>query len=104
MASEILVNIGSGNGLLLDGTKSLPEWTLIDHQSSLAHLRVISQDMLKISILDMSLKITNSRLQLYLPGATNFKFSWCFEIWQTTQWYSCQDANQISVYKHQGED
>ena len=27
-----------------------------------------SQEMLKISTLDMSLKYTNSKLQLYLPG------------------------------------
>ena len=32
MASLILVNIGSGNGLLPDGTKPLPESMLINHQ------------------------------------------------------------------------
>ena len=34
MATEIWVNIGSGNGLLFDGTKPLPEPMLTDHQWS----------------------------------------------------------------------
>ena len=34
MATEIWVNIGSGNGLLPDGTKPLPEPMLTDHQWS----------------------------------------------------------------------
>ena len=33
------------------------------------HMRVILQEMLKISIFDMRLKITNFRLQPPLPGA-----------------------------------
>ena len=33
MALEILVNIGSGNGLLPDGTKPLPETMLTYHSS-----------------------------------------------------------------------
>ena len=33
MAIEIWVSIGSGNGLLLDGTKPLPEPILTFHQS-----------------------------------------------------------------------
>ena len=32
MAKEIWVNIGSGNGLLPDGTKPLPEQMLTYHQ------------------------------------------------------------------------
>ena len=32
MATEIWVNIGSGNGLVPDGTKPLPEPMLTDHQ------------------------------------------------------------------------
>ena len=32
MATEIWVNIGSGNGLLPDGTKPLPEPMLTDHK------------------------------------------------------------------------
>ena len=38
MATEIWVNIGSGNGLLPDGTKSLPEPMLTDHQWSPAEM------------------------------------------------------------------
>ena len=34
MATQILVNIGSGDGLLLDGTKSLPEPMLTYHKYS----------------------------------------------------------------------
>ena len=34
MATEIWVNIASGNGLLPDGTKPLPEPMLTDHQWS----------------------------------------------------------------------
>ena len=34
MVTEIWVNIGSGNGLLPDGTKPLPEPILTDHQQS----------------------------------------------------------------------
>ena len=45
MAAEIWVNIGSGNGLLPDGTKPLPEQMLTYHQWGLSeiHLRAISQ-------------------------------------------------------------
>ena len=32
------------------------------------NLRAVLQELLKISILDVSWNITNSRLQLYLPG------------------------------------
>ena len=41
----VRVNIGSGNGLLPDGTKPLPEPMLIDHQwghMALIHLRAVS--------------------------------------------------------------
>ena len=34
MVTEIWVNTGSGNGLLPDGTKPLPEPMLTDHQLS----------------------------------------------------------------------
>ena len=45
MATEIWVNIGSGNGLLPDGTKSLPEPMLIYHQSIGIHLSTILQEI-----------------------------------------------------------
>ena len=39
MSTEIWVNIGSGNGLLPDGTKPLPERMLSSVRSSDIHLR-----------------------------------------------------------------
>ena len=67
MASENLVNIGSGNGLLPDGTKPLPKPMLTDHQWDLvtSSFGAISQDILKISVLNMSSKIINSRMLLH---------------------------------------
>ena len=59
MVTYIWVNIGSGNGLLPDGTKPLPEPMLTDDQWGLKcgiHLRPILQEVLKISTLKMSLK------------------------------------------------
>ena len=38
-------------------------------------LRAISQKMLKDFILEMSLKITNLRLQLHLPGANELNWA-----------------------------
>ena len=65
------VNFGSGNGLLPDGTKPLLEPMLYYHEWGLkAYTRgAISQEMLKISILDMSLEITYLSFQSNLPGA-----------------------------------
>ena len=59
MATMILENIGSGNGLLPDGTKPLPEPMLTYHQrGSVAFFwEQVSQELLKVSIQDMSLKI-----------------------------------------------
>ena len=63
----MLVNIGSGNGLLPGGIT----WTNVDLSSNMfcgIHLRAISQETLKISIIDMSLKIATLRLQANLPA------------------------------------
>ena len=57
------VNIGSGNGLLPDGTKPLPEPILTYHQ------RALSLEDLKISIS----KITFLESHSDLPGANEFK-------------------------------
>ena len=43
-------------------------------QSCGIRLRVISQEMLKIYILDMDLEITNSRLQPHLPAANELTY------------------------------
>ena len=66
LAASNLVNICSDNDLLPDGTKPLHEPMLIDHQWGHA----ISQEMLRISILDVNVKIVNLRLQLNLPEFT----------------------------------
>ena len=39
------------------------------------HLRSIPYEMIKISILDVSLKIADLKLQLYLPGANKLNLN-----------------------------
>ena len=60
MATENWVNIASGNGLVTDGTKPLPEPMLTDHQRS--PVKFISgqflQEMPRPSITKIRLKIT----------------------------------------------
>ena len=53
--SENSVNIGSGNGLLLDSNNPLPESILTCHTEGLVavHLRRISQELLEISVTNM---------------------------------------------------
>ena len=68
---QIWVNIGSGNGLLPDGTKPLPDPVLIDHQWSLAAF-TWPQFHMKCSryrYLIWVSKFINSRLQPHLPRA-----------------------------------
>ena len=75
--TQIWVNISSGHGLFPDNAKPLPETMLTNHQWSFGiHLRTISQEMPKISILDMSLKITNWRLQSHFPWARELTYDW----------------------------
>ena len=60
MVTEIWVNIGSGNGLLPDGTKPLPEQMLTSEssvKSSDIHIKEISQEMPQPSIYKICLKI-----------------------------------------------
>ena len=58
MATQILVNIGSGNGLLLDGNQAIT-WTTFDlsAQSSDIHLRQIPQAILQSPITKINLKV-----------------------------------------------
>ena len=57
MASEILVNIGSGSDLLSDGTKPLPETILMNYLwPSDNHLKAISQEAPQPPITKVSLK------------------------------------------------
>ena len=69
-ALEIWVNIGSGNVLLPEGTKPLPEPMLTDHQwsSSDIHLRSISQEIPQPSITKICLKITYLNFHSNSPG------------------------------------
>ena len=73
------INIGSGNGLLPTGYKLLPEPMLTNHQLSLVYLRVISQGMLKISILYTSLKLT-AVVSYVSQGQTSSHLPWKF-VW-----------------------
>ena len=72
MATKILVNIGSGNGLLPDSTKPLPESMLtsefplvINEVLCDIHLREISQELLLNLNNIMSLEITLLKLLQY---------------------------------------
>ena len=66
----ILVNIGSGNGLLPDGTKPIPKPMLTYHQRGYGiHLWVFSKEILKISLIKLILNITFLKLLPHLPGA-----------------------------------
>ena len=51
-----LVNIGSGNGLLLDGTKPLPEPISVGYSD--IHRRAISKEIFQPSVTKISWKIT----------------------------------------------
>ena len=65
MATENWVNIGSGNGLLPDGTKPLPKPMLTYHQWG-------SLKIPQIAVTKMSLKITYHFFHK-LPGANELK-------------------------------
>ena len=76
MAKKILVNIGSGNGLLPDGTTPLPEPMLTDHQWSpmtlilgQIHKRCLNHESLK-SVWKLHVLKFNSNL----PGANELIF------------------------------
>ena len=67
MATKIWVNIGSGNGLLPDGT-----WTNVDSSSVKSidiHMGAISQEIPQPSITKISLNITYLKFYSNLPGA-----------------------------------
>ena len=71
MVSPNLINTGSGNGLMPDGiTRTNADFSLV--WSCDIHMRAISYEMLKISILDKSMRIINLRSQPHLPGANEF--------------------------------
>ena len=69
MVTELWVNIGSGNGLLPDGTKPLPEPMLTDHQRSPVTSILISQEMPQPSTAKIHLNITYLKFHSNFPGA-----------------------------------
>ena len=70
--TEIWVNIGSGNGLLPDGTKPLPEPMLTDHQWSPSdiHIMAISHEMPQPLVTKIHLKITYLNIHSSFPGVS----------------------------------
>ena len=80
MATEIWVNISSGNGLLPDGTKPLPEPMLTSSvRSSDIHLRASSQEITQPSITEIIWKIKYMYLKFHsnFPGASELNFMPC---------------------------
>ena len=75
MATEIWVNIGSGNGLLPDGTKPLTKPMLtFQHKGPVMLIwRAISLEISQPSIIKISLKIIFLRFYWNLPGANELK-------------------------------
>ena len=71
MATENWVNIGSGNGLLPDGTKPLPEPMF---RSFSVHVRTISQEILPPSITKICLKINSLKFISNPLGANKLNF------------------------------
>ena len=82
LTTWIWVNTGSGNGLVPDGTKPLPEsmWTNHHWDFVAIHTRPTSYKMFKISFFDMSLIITISISKAHLPGANKLKWSILFRM------------------------
>ena len=68
MAKENWVNIGSGNGLLADGTKPLPEPMLCFHQWVDVHLRGNLKEIFQSPIVKISLKINYLKFHSDLQG------------------------------------
>ena len=78
IVAQIWVNIGSSNALLPDGSKPLPKPVLTYQWGFVGiHLKAISKEMLRISIIEMSLKSTNIKLQLHFLDAKVLKLSSC---------------------------
>ena len=67
MATEIWVNIGSGNGLLPDGTWTNVDWSSV--KSSDIHIRAISQEMPQPSITKICMKSMCLKFHSNFPGA-----------------------------------
>ena len=75
MATSVWVNIGSGNGLLPDGTKPLPEPMLTYHQLGRVAFTwwQYSLEMLTVSLTKRGLKITHLKSQPHFSGGNELK-------------------------------
>ena len=76
MTTEILVNIGSGNGSLPGGTEPLPEPKLTNHQLGLVAFTwgQFHRKWSRYLSLMWIWKITNFELQPHLPGANEVMY------------------------------
>ena len=100
IATEIWFNIGSGIGLLPDGTKPLPKPMLTDHQKSNdIHIMAISQEKPQSPITKICLKVACPKLHSNFPGANELKLVAAFmsgsSVWtsrpmgtQLTSWWT----------------
>ena len=91
MATEIWVNIGSGNGLLPDGTKPLPEPMLTDHQWS--PVTFIWGQFHKRCLNHQSLKSVRKLHIIFFIQISQYRDQWVerpgflvYEYQQTTKW------------------
>ena len=79
MTTQISVNIGSGDDLLPDGAKPLPEPKLTNQKLFHGiHQEAISQEMLRELIRNMCSEIRFFKLLQRLPGTS--ELSYCLKI------------------------
>ena len=69
MASENVVTIGAGHGLLPDGNHNLGQCLPIINDMFSFRMRVNSHEMLKTAILNLSLKSVDLKSKLHQPHA-----------------------------------
>ena len=79
----------SVHGLLPGGTKPLPEPMLTYHQSSVIHLRAISQEIPQPPFTKISLKITYLESNWNIPGANELNRN----VQNITKLYPCKRPN-----------
>ena len=94
----ICVNIGSVNGLLVDGTKSLAEPMLTSLVWFCGNpMRAVSQPVLKLLLYITILKIMLYKLLPYLPGQMSSL------IFMILKWYSCVLYKKKSCWNQWGQ-
>ena len=93
MATRNWVNIGSGNGLLPDGTKPyLAQCWLISLMTfSGISLRAISQQVAKLQFYEISIKSLLIKLVPHLAGANEF------DVWNMLHMWSCPNPCSLWV-------